>query len=71
MPKMTAMNSPDDEAIPSRLHSLRIPNDVWESMEDVARDEGKRIGRHVSVSEIIRDGAVREVRRLRTRLDRK
>ena len=58
----------DNESL-SRLHSVNFPDDAWEELQDVARDEGRRIKRIVSASEVIRDGTVREVKRLRKRLD--
>lgn len=54
-----------------RLHSLMFPDDLWETIQQVALDESKRTGRHVTASEVVRDGATREVRRLRRRLDSK
>ncbi len=60
-----------DPSLPKRLHSMEFPDALWEEVQRAARDEAKRIGRHVTASEVVRDGAVREVRRLRRRLDKK
>ena len=62
------MKDPD---LPKRLRSMEFPDALWEEAQRAARDESKRIGRHVPASEVVRDGTVREVRRLRRRLDRK
>ncbi len=60
-----------DPAAPQKLISMRTPEALWEEVQRTARDESKRLGRHVPASEIMRDGAFREMRRLRRRLDRK
>jgi hypothetical protein len=46
-----------------------VPDDLWEEVQAVARDESKRIDKYVTASDVMRDGALREVKRLRKRLD--
>lgn len=56
------------EVEPKRLRNLLMPDSLWNDVQDVAREESRRTGKVVTASDVMRDGTVREVRRLRRRL---
>ena len=64
------MKSKTDDTGPTSLHSLNMLDSEWDDVVDVARYESKRLKRHVSASEIIRQGSAREVKRINKRRSR-
>lgn len=61
------MSKNPKEGEPRRLRNLIVPDALWADVQDVARAESRRTGNVITASDVMRDGAVREVKRLRKR----
>ena len=64
------MSAEEKNEDPKRLRTFVVSDALWEEVQDLARLESRRTGKYVSASDVIRDAAEREAKRLRKRLEK-